>query len=162
MKNLNYLVISTLLFVSACSSSDTNTTTEKTEIKAENVVAADFAIEGMVCAMGCAKTIEDEVLGMNGVAASLVDYETGKAHFEYDKTQLTEAELIAKIESLADGQYQVKPWTEPTEEPATEKATESTTKESSNTSVEEDKTKVKVKIPSFQIPNLFTFLINQG
>lgn len=161
MKNFNYLALSIILFVSACSSSDTHTTTEKTEIKAENVVVADFAIEGMVCAMGCAKTIEDEVLGMNGVTASSVDYETGKAHFEYDKTQLTEAELITKIESLADGQYQVKPWTEPTEEPANETTTESNTKESSNTSAEEDKTKVKVKIPSFQIPNLFTFLINQ-
>lgn len=159
MKNLNYLFLSTVLFVSACNSS-TEETAEKTEIKAENVVVADYAIEGMVCAMGCAKTIEEEVLGMNGVAASLVDYETGKAHFEYDKTQLTEAELITKIESLADGQYHVKPWVEPTEKSVTEEpATESTTEES--TSTEEDKAKVKVKIPSFQIPNLFTFLINQ-
>jgi mercuric ion binding protein len=157
---LNITLLSTFSLLMACSSS-TEPTAEKTEIKAENVVVADFAIEGMVCAMGCAKTIEDEVLGMNGVAASSVDYETGKAHFEYDKTQLTEAELIAKIESLADGQYHVKPWAEPTEEPATETTSESTTKESSNTTTEEDKTKVKVKIPSFQIPNLFTFLINQ-
>ena len=156
MKNLNYLFLSTVLFVSACNSS-TEEIAEKTEIKAENVVVADFAIEGMVCAMGCAKTIEEEVLGMNGVAVSSVDYETGKAHFEYDKTQLTEAELIAKIESLADGQYHVKPWTEPIEESATETSTE----ESSNTSTEEDKAKIKVKMPSFQIPNLFTFLINQ-
>lgn len=156
MKNLNYLLLSTVLFVSACNSS-TEENAEKTEIKAENVVVADFAIEGMVCAMGCAKTIEEEVLGMNGVSASSVDYETGKAHFEYDKTQLTEAELIAKIESLADGQYHVKLWAEPIEESVTETSTE----KSSNTSTEEDKAKIKVKMPSFQIPNLFTFLINQ-
>lgn len=156
MKNLNYLFLSTVLFVSACNFS-TEEIAEKTEIKAENVVVADFAIEGMVCATGCAKTIEEEVLGMSGVAASSVDYETGKAHFEYDKTQLTEAELIAKIESLADGQYHVKPWAEPIEESVTETSTE----ESSNTSTEEDKANVKVKIPNFQIPNLFTFLINQ-
>lgn len=151
-------LLSTFSLFMACSS-NTEPTTEKTEIKAENVVVADFAIEGMVCAMGCAKTIEEEILGMNGVAASTVDYESGKAHFEYDKTQLTEAELIAKIESLADGQYKVKPWVEPTEESVTEETNTSTTEES--TSAEEDKTKVKVKIPSFQIPNLFTFLINQ-
>jgi mercuric ion binding protein len=152
-------LLSTFSLFMACSS-NTEPTAEKTEIKAENVVVADFAIEGMVCAMGCAKTIEEEVLGMNGVAASSVDYESGKAHFEYDKTQLTEAELITKIESLADGQYKVKPWVEPIEESVTEEtATESTTEES--TSTEEDKAKVKVKIPSFQIPNLFTFLINQ-
>lgn len=153
-------LLSTFSLFMACSS-NTEPNAEKTEIKTENVVVADFSIEGMVCAMGCAKTIEDEVLGMNGVAVSSVDYESGKAHFEYDKTQLTEAELITKIESLADGQYKVKPWTEPTEEPVTEEtATESTTEESTSTE-EEDKAKLKVKIPSFQIPNLFTFLINQ-
>lgn len=149
-------LLSAFSLLMACSS-NTEPTAEKTEIKAENVVVADFAIDGMVCAMGCAKTIEDEVLGMSGLAASSVDYESGKAHFEYDKTQLTEAELIAKIESLADGQYHVKPWTEPIEESVTEISTE----ESSNTSTEEDKAKIKVKMPSFQIPNLFTFLINQ-
>ena len=153
-------LLSTFSLFMACSSF-TEQSAEKTEIKAENVVVADFAIEGMVCAMGCAKTIEEEVLGMNGVAASSVDYESGKAHFEYDKTQLTEAELIAKIESIADGQYHVKPWVEPTEEPTTETATESTTNETSNTSADEDKAKVKVKMPSFQLPNSFTFLINQ-
>jgi copper chaperone CopZ len=157
MKNLNYLLFSTILLASACSSSDTNTATEKTEIKAENIVVADFAIEGMVCAMGCAKTIEEEVLGMNGVAASLVDYETGKAHFEYDKTQLTEKDIIAKIEGLADGQYKVGEWKEEVENTGN---AEQNSSEKSNVTTE-DKSKVSVKLPSFQIPNLFTFLVNR-
>lgn len=151
MKNFNYLFLSSVLFVSACTSVDTSS--EKTEIKAENIVVADFAIEGMVCAMGCAKTIEDEIGALNGVAVSTIDYESGKAHFEYDKTQLTEKELIAKIENLADSQYKVSEWKEEAE------STENVDQETSGTV--EEKTKVKVALPSFQIPNLFTFLINQ-
>ena len=157
MKNLNYLLFSTILLASACSSSDTNTATEKTEIKAENIVVADFAIEGMVCAMGCAKTIEEEIGALSGVAVSTVDFETGKAHFEYDKTQLTEKDIISKIEGLADGQYKVGEWKEEVESTGN---AEQDTKEESNATTE-DKSKVSVKLPSFQIPNLFTFLINQ-
>lgn len=157
MKNFNYLLFSTILLASACSSSDTNTATEKTEIKAENIVVADFAIEGMVCAMGCAKTIEDEIGVLSGIAVSTIDFETGKAHFEYDKTQLTEKDIIAKIESLADGQYKVGEWKEEVESTGN---TEQDTKEESNVTTE-DKSKVSVKLPSFQIPNLFTFLVNR-
>ena len=157
MKNLNYLLFSTILLASACSSSDTNTATEKTEIKAENIVVADFAIEGMVCAMGCAKTIEEEIGALSGVAVSTVDFETGKAHFEYDKTQLTEKDIISKIEGLADGQYKVGEWKEEVESTGN---AEQDTKEESNITTE-DKSKVSVKLPSFQIPNLFTFLVNR-
>jgi len=157
MKKFNYLLFSTILLASACSSSDTNTATEKTEIKAENIVVADFAVEGMVCAVGCAKTIEEEIGALSGVAVNTVDFETGKAHFEYDKTQLTEKDIIAKIESLAEGQYKVSEWKEEVE--STDNAEQNTGGGSDATT--EDKSKVSVKLPSFQIPNLFTFLINR-
>ncbi|MGE0562296.1 MAG: heavy-metal-associated domain-containing protein [Flavobacteriales bacterium] len=157
MKKIAYLMLSTILFLSACSNSATDVTTDKTEISAENLVVADYVIEGMVCAVGCAKTIEEEIGALSGVAVSLVDYESGKAHFEFDKLKLSEKEIIAKIESLADGQYKVSEWKESVE------STDTTSPDASeNTNTEnEDKTKVKVNLPGFQIPNLFTFLINQ-
>ena len=156
-KKISYIVLSSVLFLVACSTSSTNETTEKTEISVENLVVADYAIEGMICAVGCAKTIEEEVGALSGVAVSSVDYESGKAHFEYDKSKLSEKEIIAKIEGLADGIYKVSEWKEKVEstETASPDASENTNTES------EDKAKVKVNLPSFQIPNLFTFLINQ-
>lgn len=156
-KKISYIVLSSVLFLAACGNSTTDVTTDKTEISAENLVVADYAIEGMVCAVGCAKTIEEEVGALSGVAVSTVDYESGKAHFEYDKSKLSEKEIITKIESLADGQYKVGEWKEQAE------STETTSPEASeNTNTEtEDQTKVKVNLPGFQIPNLFTFLINQ-
>ena len=152
-----YIVFSLVLFLAACGNSTNDVTVDKTEISAENLLVADFAIEGMVCAVGCAKTIEEEVGTLSGVAVSTVDFESGKAHFEFDKSKLSEKEIIAKIESLADGQYKVGKWKEQVE------SSEKTSPDASeNTNTEaEDQTKVKVNLPSFQIPNLFTFLINQ-
>ncbi len=127
------------------------------EITDENLVIADYAVEGMVCAMGCAATIQKELMDMEGVANCEVDFEAGKAHIEFDKSIVTESDIIAKIESIADGQYKVKEWKEQAD--STENIEESTNEVNKETV--EDKTKVKVSLPSFQIPNLFTFLINQ-
>lgn len=157
MKKLSFLMLSSVLFVSACGTSETKESAEKIEVKAENVVAADYAIAGMVCAMGCAKTIEDDIAAIPGVIASSVDFESGKAHFEYDKTQLSEKDIIAKIEGLADGQYKVSEWKENAE---TDENAEPKSSEESNGAAE-SKTSVKIGLPSFQIPNLFTFLINR-
>ena len=157
MKKLSFLMLSTVLFASACGSSETKELAKKIEVKAENIVVSDYAISGMVCAMGCAKTIEDDIAAIPGVTASSVDFESGKAHFEYDKTQLSEKDIIAKIESLADGQYKVSEWKE---KAAADENIEPKSSEETN-SATESKTSVKIGLPSFQIPNLFTFLINR-
>lgn len=155
MRKLNYFILSSALILFACGSSDSKDV-DKKEISAENIVIADFAIDGMVCAVGCAKTIEEEIAALSGVAVSEVDYENGKAHFEYDKSQLTEQDIISKIQSLADGQYKVSRWEEKVETNGTDNADAL-----EEVTVNEDKAKVIVNLPSFQIPNLFTFLINQ-
>jgi len=72
------------------------------EVNTENLTVVDYAIEGMVCAMGCAATIEKDVVGMDGVVVSHVDYESGKAHFEFDGAVVSEKEITAKIESIAE------------------------------------------------------------
>ena len=132
----------------ACSGSVENEEAQAVEISAENVVVADYEVEGMVCAMGCAKTIQDEVGAMTGVTVSNVDFESGKAHFEYDKTQISEADLKAKIGSIADGQYKVGEWTE---EEMIETGDD-------NEGTEEIVGNVEVALPSFEMPNLFTYL----
>jgi copper chaperone CopZ len=124
-----------------------------TKIAPENVLVANYEIEGMVCAMGCAKTIQDEIKGMDGVAACNVDFKDGKAHIEFDKTQLTEKDIITKIEGMANGMYKVAPWTEKTPKENLESTTsgESDTKE----------TVSEVSLSSLKIPNIFTLLLNQ-
>ena len=148
-------VIALFINVTSCSSSDENATIE---INTENIIVADYAIDGMVCAMGCAKTIQDEVAEMEGVANCEVNYEEKTAHIEFDGGQLSENDVIAKIESLADGKYKVN-------ELGNNEANEETIEEVEVDNVEEgedsEESVVEVSLPSFEIPNLFELLFKQ-
>jgi len=64
---------------------------------------ASFSIEGMSCAIGCAKTIEKELSGMEGVQKASVDFETKKATVEFDATKLSPESFVKTVEAAADG-----------------------------------------------------------
>jgi len=149
-----FFVLLTLSFVS-CSTTETakEEVTEKVASGVTEIV--DYAVEGMVCSMGCAATIQEEVLGMEGVSDCEVSFENEKAHIEFDKALISEEELIAKIESVADGQYKVAgEW----KEKEVEQDTKEDVDESDNSESDE---LVEVSIPSFEIPNLFAFLLGR-
>jgi len=163
MKKINQLLVIVcslfiIILIPSCGSKDnTESVNIETEVSAANLMVVDYAIEGMVCAMGCAATIQEELLNMDGVVNCTVDFEATKAHIEFDKSKLSEVDIITKIESIADGQYKVSKWNEKVE--STENVEQNANEDGKETV--EDETKVKVNLPSFQIPNLFTFLINQ-
>ena len=89
----------------------TETITEKTAetpkkevvISAENVQTASFEIEGMTCAIGCAKTIEEELSGLEGVQKATVDFDSKKATVVFDKTIQNQDNLTKVVEATADG-----------------------------------------------------------
>lgn len=142
------LVVFSFIAISSCSSTDAQNEITKS-IAPENIVAVDYAVDGMVCAMGCAGAIQKEVGAMNGVADCKVDFEGKKAHIEFDKTLLTEEEIIAKIEGVAKDQYKVSEWTE-----------ESSEEPESGDSAD-DEVIGEVSLTNFEIPNLFTLLFEQ-
>lgn len=76
---------------------------EKKPIAAANVQTASMAIEGMTCAMGCAKTIEKKLAETEGVAKAIVDFDKKSATVTFDKTVQNQASLTKIIESVADG-----------------------------------------------------------
>lgn len=123
-----------------------------TEVVAGETQTVDYAVEGMVCAMGCAATIQKEVADIDGVIISDVNYEDEKAHFEFDPSKTSEEAIKAKIATIADGQYVLSTWEEK-EEQVIEAVEEE--------SVEDEESMVQVSLPSFEIPNLFTLLLNQ-
>lgn len=84
-------------------SAQTETTTKsesKTVAKAETTT---FNIEGMTCAMGCAKTIENKLAGLEGVQKATVDFEKKTATVKYDATVQTPEKLVETVEAVADG-----------------------------------------------------------
>ena len=54
---------------------------------------AEFSIDGMTCAIGCAKTIEKKMAKMEGVKSATVDFDKQLAMVEYDDAKVTHASL---------------------------------------------------------------------
>jgi mercuric ion binding protein len=111
-KTIVTLALVGLLSVSCKKAADTTeakaekaTETPKKEvvIAAENVQTASFEIEGMTCAIGCAKTIEEELGALEGVQKATVDFDSKKATVVFDKTIQNQDNLTKVVEATADG-----------------------------------------------------------
>lgn len=67
----------------------------------------EFGIDGMTCAMGCAKTIEKKMAKMEGVKSAKVDFDKRLAMVEYDEAKVTPRSLEEAVAKVADT-YKVK------------------------------------------------------
>jgi len=154
--NRTFILVAISTSIFGCGGNDTKNeeNTETTEVVGLETQVLDYAVDGMVCAMGCAATIQHEVADIEGVSVSDVNYEDEKAHFEFDPSITSEEAIKAKIATIADGQYVLSIWEEKEAE-ATEGIEETEVVE------QEDGSLIKVSLPSFKIPNLFTLLLNQ-
>ena len=75
----------------------------KKEIAAANLQTASFTIKGMTCAIGCAKMIQEELNGLDGVKTATVDFEKELATVSFDKTVLDSEKITKVVEATADG-----------------------------------------------------------
>jgi copper chaperone CopZ len=57
----------------------------------------------MTCAIGCAKTIEEELSGLDGVKKATVDFDKKSAIVIFDKTVQTPEKLIKIVQATGDG-----------------------------------------------------------
>lgn len=79
--------------------------TEKKEVvAAAQPETASFKIEGMTCAMGCAKTIETKLSKMDGVQKATVDFDKKEATVDFDGAVLNAEKLTKAVESTGDGE----------------------------------------------------------
>jgi copper chaperone CopZ len=104
------LAVTTLFFVS-CKNNDKALveTTKKTDVKKEIAAVvkpetASFSIDGMTCAVGCAKTIEKQLSEMDGVQNAKVDFDKKVATVNFDLDKLKSEDLVKAVESTGDGQ----------------------------------------------------------
>lgn len=63
---------------------------------------AEFGIEGMTCAIGCAKTIEKKIAKMDGVKSATVDFDKQLAMVEYDDAKVTPTSLEAAVKNAGE------------------------------------------------------------
>lgn len=63
---------------------------------------AEFTIDGMTCAIGCAATIQKKIAKMEGVKSASVDFDRKLAMVEYDNAKVTPTSLIETVTNVAD------------------------------------------------------------
>ena len=113
-KSIAAITLAGLLFVcckkntvettsTAKASTETTIPKVKKEIAAANLQTASFKVEGMTCAIGCAKTIQEDLTGLEGVQKATVDFDTKLATVTFDKTVQTPEKLTTVVEAAADG-----------------------------------------------------------
>ena len=83
------------------------TTPTKTLNPNATYAKAEFDIEGMTCAMGCAKAIEKKMAKMDGVKSATVDFDRELAMVEYDEALVTPINLEETVKNAGDT-YKVK------------------------------------------------------
>lgn len=77
------------------------TTSKEVAAKPET---ASFSIEGMSCAMGCARTIEKKLAKLEGVNSAEVDYDSKTAKVTFDAARLSPEKIVETVEGAADGE----------------------------------------------------------
>ena len=108
MKSLLFFLIS-FLFIIGCNQQpkpEFKVVAASTNI-AENVInnnlfEASFYISGMMCKMGCAKAIENNLSKMEGVQKASVDFETSIATVLYNSSLLKTEDLALTVLNTGD------------------------------------------------------------
>lgn len=111
MKSLIAVLTTSLIFISCketgnapkTDSNDGVTATEKVAINPKNLQTASFTIDGMTCAIGCAKTIEKKLSETQGVQKATVDFDKKEATVSFDSALQNPESLQKIVEATADG-----------------------------------------------------------
>ena len=117
IKNIFLVAIITVALTSCKNQSEPEVKTVDIEVSEKDVAQnldpnatyakVEFNIEGMTCAMGCAKTIEKKVAKMEGVKSAKVDFDKKLAMVEYDEAKVTPKSIEATVAKVGEV-YKVK------------------------------------------------------
>jgi len=121
MKTLQNILAITIISISmiACKSettpeiktvettSEINTNAAKKLDPNATYAKAEFGIDGMACAIGCAKKIEKKIAKMDGVKSAKIDFDKKLAMVEYDEAMVTPSTLEEAVAKSGDT-YKVK------------------------------------------------------
>ena len=73
-------------------------TKEIVYVQQDNIVEKTFTVEGMTCT-GCENHVESEVNKLDGILSVKASYEEGNTSVKYDRTKVTEEQIIKAINS---------------------------------------------------------------
>ena len=112
MKTFKHILTLTLIAVFAFSCKNEKKPEVKTvEVETETVkeldpnatyAKAEFTIDGMTCAIGCAAQIQKKIAKMDGVKSATVDFDKKLAMVEYNEAKVTPTTLEEAVAKVSD------------------------------------------------------------
>ena len=112
LKSICILALMALVFTSCKNEAQPEVKTVAVEVTKKDVsetldpnatyAKVEFSIDGMTCAMGCAKTIEKKMAKMEGVKMAKVDFDKRLAMVEYDEAKVSPQSLEETVTKVAD------------------------------------------------------------
>ena len=100
---IGFASLAIIFLISSCSETTAQSADVTQEVVKNSIMA--MGIEGMTCAMGCAKSIETELKNVDGVSNAVVDFESATASIEFNPGLVSEARLLAFVNDYKDGSY---------------------------------------------------------
>ncbi len=112
MKTIKHILTFALIasFTLSCKN-EKNPEVKTVEVEAEAVkkldpnatfAKAEFTIDGMTCAMGCAAQIQKKIAKMDGVKSAIVDFDKKLAMVEYNEAKVTPITLEEAVTKVSD------------------------------------------------------------
>lgn len=112
MKTIKHILVLALIatFTYNCKN-NTSPEVKTVEVEAEvakeldpnaNYAKAEFTIDGMTCAIGCAATIQKKISKMDGVKSATVDFDRKLAMVEYNDSKVTPMTLEEAVSKVSD------------------------------------------------------------
>ena len=100
---IGFASLAVIFSVSSCSETTAQSADVTQEVVKNSIMA--MGIEGMTCAIGCAKAIETELKNVDGVSSAVVDFESATASIEFNPGLVSEAGLLDFVNDFRDGSF---------------------------------------------------------
>ena len=103
LMKFSFALLAVVFSLASCS----ETTAQSKEVSQEVVGNAKMSmnIEGMTCAMGCARAIEVELNNIDGVEGAKVDFESANATLTYNGSLTSESSIVDFVNNYRNGTF---------------------------------------------------------
>lgn len=111
MKTLKSIILLTFILILSFSCKQKDAEVKTVEVETEEVkildpnatyAKAEFTIDGMTCAIGCAATIQKKISKMDGVKSATVDFDKKLAMVEYNEAKVTPTTLEEAVGTVSN------------------------------------------------------------
>jgi len=97
-----FAVLAVVFSIATCTEAAAQTAVAQEVVKSSSM---SMKIEGMTCAMGCARAIEVELSNLEGVEKARVDFDAAKAELTFNASVISETAIVDFVNNYRKGAF---------------------------------------------------------